>query len=217
MEERQSDVVSTPDPARRRRGSPAPRRRRPRSVDAVLVGPLFFAQLTGSHPDRRRLRRPHRRPLPRHLPPHLTPRFVVPGTNAGWSVIDRVTPSTVRSGGAGDRGDRVGGVPGAESVVNMRSTAVHNSARSRSAWGGSQRVGDDDPFDHVGQHRRERASGDAHRHDGACVGTPADRSIEPDDARWASIARRDQTSAARLPSECSGSGRKVDRGGRFHT
>jgi len=83
--------------------------------------------------------------------------------------------------------------------------------------GSAQRVGDDDAFDHVGEHRRAGTPVDAHGDDRAGVGAAPDRPIEPDEPRRTSIARGDQPPAARLPGECSRRGGKVDRRGRFHT
>ena len=69
LEERQNEVLDTLIRRGVAEGLLSPDGRRSRGDRPMLVGPLFFAQLTGLGPDRRRLRRPHRRPLPRRVPP----------------------------------------------------------------------------------------------------------------------------------------------------
>ena len=77
--------------------------------------------------------------------------------------------------------------------VAADSRAVQSSVRRRSACGGSQPVGDDDAFDHVGDHRAAGTTLQPDRHDRA-VGPATDRSVDTDEPRRAPEARPDQPS-----------------------
>ena len=75
-------------------------------------------------------------------------------------------------------------------------------------------VGDDDPFDHVGEHGGPGSTADTDR-DGRPIGSAADGAVDADEPGRAPEARADQTVPARLGGEGAGSGGEV--GGRGHT
>ena len=103
------------------------------------------------------------------------------------------------------------------SAVNAAPIAAHNSARSRSACGATNRFAATTPSI---MSASIAASGRPLTRTATTApadGSAADRPVDADEARRAPVARRDQPSPACLPGERAGRGGEVDRGGRFHT
>jgi hypothetical protein len=81
---------------------------------------------------------------------------------------------------------------------------------------GVQRVGNDDAFDHVGNHGAPRAVPESDRHDGAAA-SPADRSVNSDEPGRTPESRSHQTASTRLTREQAGNGGEFEGGGGLHT